>query len=66
MYPALCFLDTSTGFLPDYAKENLKQIVGAKSFSVICPEPEEETQKMPDTEIKFRFRYLTFLNWLFD
>lgn len=68
MYPALCFIDTSTGFLPDYAKQNLEEIVGADSFSIICPEPEDTTptQEMPDTEVKFAFRYLTFLNGLFE
>lgn len=67
MYPTLCFIDTETGFLPDYAKENLERIVGSNAFSVIYPEVTNgvEDEEMSEPEVTFRFRYLTFLNDLF-
>lgn len=47
LYPPLCFVDASTGIVPDDSKELLKENLSETEYSSI---------------IKFRFKYLTFLN----
>lgn len=55
LYPPLCFVDASMGVLPDSSKENLKNIL-----------TDEEYNAITDTRYEFRFKYLTFLNGIFD
>lgn len=55
LYPPLCFVDASMGVLPDSSKENLKNIL-----------TDEEYNAITYTRYEFRFKYLTFLNGLFD
>ena len=47
LYPPLCFVDESTGVVPDSSKEQLKKSVRGTQYKTI---------------IKYRFKYLTFLN----
>lgn len=57
LYPPLCFVDASSGFLPDDSKEMLKDNLGENNYEGIVAEE--------DTSIKFRFKFLTFLNDIF-
>lgn len=54
LYPPLCFVDATTGVLPDSSKEQLKNIL-----------TDEEYNAITGNEVKFQFKYLTFLNGLF-
>ena len=47
LYPPLCFVDASTGIVPDSSKERLHESLTDKEYNSI---------------IKYRFKYLTFLN----
>lgn len=47
LYPPLCFVDTSTGVVPDASKERLKESLTDNEYGTI---------------VKYRFKYLTFLN----
>lgn len=47
LYPPLCFVDESTGVVPDSSKEQLKESVRGTQYKTI---------------IKYRFKYLKFLN----
>lgn len=55
LYPPLCFVDATTGVLPDSSKEQLKNILTAEEYNAITD----------NYEVKFEFKYLTFLNALF-
>lgn len=47
LYPPLCFIDESTGVLPDSSKQQLKENLTETEYQVIT---------------KYKFKYLTFLN----
>lgn len=47
LYPPLCFVDTSTGVVPDTSKERLKESLTDNQYKTI---------------VKYRFKYLKFLN----
>ena len=47
LYPPLCFVDTSTGVVPDSSKERLKESLTDNEYKTI---------------VKYRFKYLKFLN----
>lgn len=47
LYPPLCFVDASTSIVPDSSKELLKESMTDKEYGTI---------------VKYRFKYLTFLN----
>lgn len=55
LYPPLCFVDATTGVLPDSSKEQLKNVL-----------TEEEYNAITGNEVKFQFKYLTFLNVFFE
>lgn len=52
LYPPLCFVDATTGVLPDNSKEQLRNILTEDEYNAITSE----------VEVKFEFKYLTFLN----
>lgn len=54
LYPPLCFVDLSTGIVPDESKEDLKDILNASEYTLI-------TTGKPEIK-EVRFKYLTFLN----
>lgn len=58
MYPPLCFIDASHGVLPESSKNTLKNILDDEEYDSIT------ISNYSDKEIKFRFKYLTFLNKL--
>lgn len=51
LYPPLCFVDASTGVVPDSSKELLKDSMTNQEYGTI---------------VKYRFKYLTFLNKYLD
>ncbi len=51
LYPPLCFVDASTGVVPDSSKERLQESLTNQEYHSI---------------VKYRFKYLTFLNKYFD
>ncbi|MGN0480556.1 MAG: stage II sporulation protein R [Lachnospiraceae bacterium] len=55
LYPPLCFVDATTGVLPDSSKEQLKNVL-----------TEEEYNAITGNDVRFEFKYLTFLNGLFE
>lgn len=57
LYPPLCFVDTSCGVLPDDSKQTLKNILTDDEYNAITESCHE---------YKYRFKYLTFLNDLFN
>lgn len=54
LYPPLCFVDASYGVLPDDSKQELKNILTEDEYNAIT-----ERQY-------YRFKYLKFLNFLFE
>lgn len=58
LYPPLCFVDASTGVLPDESKETLKESISESEYEYVTEDANQE--------ISFRFKYLTFLNELLD
>lgn len=55
LYPPLCFVDASTGVLPDTSKDLLKENISEEDYAYVS-----------ENETVFRFKYLTFLNELFE
>lgn len=51
LYPPLCFVDASTGIVPDSSKEMLHESLTDQEYHSI---------------VKYRFKYLTFLNKYID
>lgn len=53
LYPPLCFVDASCGVVPDESKAELREILTENEYSEILEH---------NSNVKFRFKYLTFLN----
>lgn len=51
LYPPLCFVDASTGVVPDSSKEMLHESLSDRQYNSI---------------VKYRFKYFTFLNKYID
>lgn len=56
LYPPLCFVDVSYGYVPDESKALLQNILDDEEYSYITG----------GYETIYRFKYLTFLNGLFE
>lgn len=54
MFPPLCFVDISSGIVPNEAKEYLKENLSEEEFALISDNSNET--------IKFKFKLLEFLN----
>ena len=52
MFPPLCFIDVSSGVVPDESKEDLQDSMSEEDYAIIS-----ETD---DTEMKFKFKILEF------
>ncbi len=60
LYPPLCFVDASHGVLPADSKELLKNMLDEDEYSAITsPDYDEDS-------VTFRFKFLTFLNSIFE
>lgn len=56
MFPPLCFVDVSTGIVPDNSKQELKQSLDNKEYDLIS--------KTDNNEISFKFKIVElFQNW---
>ena len=55
LYPPLCFVDATYGVLPDESKDQLKNIL-----------TEDEYNAITETQGHYRFKYMKFLNWIFE
>ena len=56
MFPPLCFVDVSTGIVPDNSKQELKQSLDDEEYDLIS--------KTNDNEISFKFKIIElFQNW---
>ena len=55
LYPPLCFVDATYGVLPDQSKNQLKNIL-----------TEDEYNAITETQCHYRFKYMKFLNWIFE
>ena len=56
MFPPLCFVDVSTGIVPDNSKQELKQSLDDEEYDLIS--------KTDDNEISFKFKIVElFQNW---
>lgn len=53
LYPPLCFVDASCGVVPDSSKAELKEILTEEEYEEILEHK---------CDVKFRFKYLKFLN----
>jgi stage II sporulation protein R len=54
LYPPLCFVDSAFGVLPEESKQELKNILTEDEYNAI-------TEKG-----NYRFKYLRFLNFIFE
>ena len=52
MFPSLCFVDISSGVVPDYSKEELHNALSEEEYSIIS--------NNSDNEIKFKFKLIEF------
>lgn len=52
MFPSLCFIDVSSGIVPEESKEELKNVLSDEEYSIISNES--------DYNIKFKFKLLEF------
>lgn len=73
LYPPLCFVDASTGVLPEESKETLKEAISPTEYDYVTGTGSRlSSQQSPysseenGNEIQFEFKYFTFLNKLFD
>lgn len=55
LYPPLCFVDVTHAVVPDSSKEMLKNVLDEEEYNAITGE-----------DVEFRFKYLTFLNFLVE
>lgn len=59
LYPPLCFVDATYGVLPDDSKDLLKNVLDEDEFNAV-------TGNINSNNTQFRFKYLTFLNNIFE
>ena len=56
MFPPLCFVDVSTGIVPDESKEEMKESLNNEEYDLIS--------KTDDSEISFKFKLVEFFQSL--
>lgn len=52
MFPSLCFVDVSNGFVPEESKDELKNALTDEEYSLISDNS--------NSEIKFKFKLIEF------
>lgn len=52
MFPPLCFVDVSSGVVPDDSKEEIKENLNDEEYDLIS--------KTDDNEINFKFKLIEF------
>lgn len=74
MFPPLCFIDSTTGVVPDDSKEMLKEELSEEAYDEIQVksdskeegEQEEETKEEPEIKIKVKFKIVEEIEKLFN
>ena len=59
MFPPLCFVDVTSGIVPDDSKELLKENLGQEEYDLICNGNSEE---QINSNITFKFKIVELLN----
>lgn len=55
MFPPLCFVDVTSGIVPEESKETLKEDISSEEYDLITG---------ANTEVKFKFKLVEiFQNW---
>lgn len=52
MFPSLCFVDVSSGIVPEESKEELQNVLSDEEYSIISDNS--------NSEIKFKFKLIEF------
>ncbi len=60
LYPPLCFVDSAYSVVPDDTKEKFDNILSEEAYDTLT------MKDLSNNTYEFRFKYLTFLNKLFD
>lgn len=58
MFPPLCFVDVSTGIVPEESKELIKENLSDEEYNLICARSNSEN----NSDIKFKFKIVEILN----
>lgn len=58
MFPPLCFVDVSSGIVPEESKEVMKENLSEEEYKLIS---EGNTQQQSDSDIKLKFKLIEFL-----
>lgn len=59
MFPPLCFVDVTSGIVPDDSKELLKENLSQEEYNLICNGNSED---LNNTDITFKFKIVELLN----
>lgn len=58
MFPPLCFVDVSTGIVPEESKELIKENLSDEEYNLICTGNNSKS----NSDIKFKFKIVEILN----
>ena len=58
LFPPLCFVNSSTGVVPDDSKNTLKENINSESYEIIS----EGNKSKNTSDIKIKFKIIEFLN----
>ena len=58
MFPPLCFVDVSTGIVPEESKELLKENLSDEEYDLICT----GNNSQENSDVKFKFKIVELLN----
>ena len=59
MFPPLCFVDVTSGIVPDDSKDLLKENLGQEEYDLIC---NGNSENQNNTDITFKFKIVELLN----
>lgn len=59
LFPPLCFVNSTTGIVPDESKEELKESVNSEGYKIIS---EGNTNASNEPDIKIKFKLIEFFN----
>lgn len=59
LFPPLCFVNSTTGIVPDESKEELKESVNSEGYKIIS---EGNTNESNEPDIKIKFKLIEFFN----
>ncbi len=59
LFPPLCFVNSSTGVVPDYSKNTLKENINSESYEIIS---EGNNSNDNTSAIKIKFKIIEFFN----